>query len=191
MTPAAPTTENNARSSKSMRKKRRPADAKTSKSAPATPLFDEQEMIIDLCRYSEGILTEQQVRKKYRLPDDIWTKMAEDESLCERIEAERVRRVRSGDCKRELAQKHVVRGPAVLAGIMDDPSTHAKHKIDSIRALDHLAANGPQAAGDGSMFNIVINLGADADGREIVETYNKPIKIGVSDDNTIIDNIGE
>jgi hypothetical protein len=114
--------------------------------------------------------------------------MGEDDNFVRKVDDRRIHRVRDGSCKRELAALHVVRGPAVLAGIMDDPSTHAKHKIDSIRAPDHLAANGPQAAGDSSRFVIQINLGADADGREIVETYNKPIKIGVSDDNTIIDN---
>jgi hypothetical protein len=158
---------------------------------PTSSFADDVELVEDLARYAEGVLSEKEVRKRHRLNEKAWLAMGEDDLLCERIDDRRIRRVRDGSTKRELAQKHVVRGPAVLAGIMDDPGTHAKHKIDSIRALDHLAANGPQAAGDGSMFNIVINLGADADGREIIETYNKPRKIGVSDDNTIIDNIGE
>ena len=117
--------------------------------------------------------------------------MSEDNELARRISERRIHRVRDGSCKRELAALHVVRGPQVLANIMDDPSAHAKHKIDSIRTLDSLAGNGPQTAGDSSRFIIQINLGSDADGNEIVERYNKPRKIGVSDDNTNIDNTAE
>jgi hypothetical protein len=117
--------------------------------------------------------------------------MGSDDDLVRKIDDRRIRRIRDGSMKRELALLHVVRGPAVLANILDDPSTHAKHKIDSIKCLDQLAGNGPQAAGDSSRFVIQISLGADADGREIIETYDKPRAIGVSDDNTTIDNIGE
>jgi hypothetical protein len=71
---------------------------------------------------------------------------------------------------------------------MDDPSTHSKHKVDAIKTLDQLATPpGQEGAADSSRFVIQISLGADADGKEIIETYDKPRAIGVSDDNTIID----
>jgi hypothetical protein len=37
------------------------------------------------------------------------------------------------------------------------------------------------------VFSIVINLGADENGKQIVETYHKPLKIGVNDADPCID----
>jgi hypothetical protein len=164
------------RSSKGRRKKRGPQlDAKASKN-PTTPFADDSELVEDLARFAENILSEKEVRKRHRLDEKAWLAMAEDELLCERIDDRRIRRVRDGSTKRELAQKHVIRGPAVLAEIMDSPSTHAKHKIDSIRALDHLAAVPGQAAGaDSSRFIISINIGGD------VEVYNKSRAVKLDD----------
>jgi hypothetical protein len=51
-----------------------------------------------------------------------------------------------------------------LNDIMLDPAANAGHKIDSIKVLDQLADNGAQTATAAARFNIVINLGADADG---------------------------
>jgi hypothetical protein len=76
------------------------------------------------------------VRRKYRHLDNvIWESLGSDE-WAEHIENESLRRQRSGETKRELAQKAIVKGPAVLEAIMTDPATHAKHKIDSIKAMD-------------------------------------------------------
>src|SRR5262249_52807329 len=50
---------------------------------------------------------------------------------------------------------------AILATIMDDPKQSARHRVDSIRALDALADPGPQAATQEDRIHIVINLGAD------------------------------
>jgi hypothetical protein len=41
-----------------------------------SPLFEDHELIVDLARYLEGILTEQQIKKKYRFNDDTWTKIS-------------------------------------------------------------------------------------------------------------------
>jgi hypothetical protein len=154
-----------------------------------TPSFaDDVELVEDLCRYSESVLTEAQVRKRHKLTESDLLAMGEDDDLVRKIDDRKIRRVRDGSCKRELAALHVVRGPQVLANILDDPSTHAKHKVDAIKTLDHLATPpGQVGAADSSRFVIQINLGSDANGREIIETYDKPRAIGVSDDNTIID----
>src|SRR5215471_12005309 len=77
-------------------------------------LIDNLEFITDLARYAEGLLSEQQVKKKHRLPDDVWTRLGEDDALVEAIEAEKVRRVRNGQAKREKAQQLVVQACDVL-----------------------------------------------------------------------------
>ena len=76
-----------------------------------------------------------------------WVTLGSDDELVRAIEERKVTRIRSGAAKQEAAQQFVVRGPDILNTIMSDPATHAKHKIDSIRVLDQLAANGPQAVG--------------------------------------------
>jgi hypothetical protein len=120
-------------------------------------------LVTDLARYAEGICTEAAIRRKYRdvLGDDAWTLLGTDDLLVEMIEAERVRRVRNGSFKRERAQQHITRGPDVLAAIMDDPKANARHRVDSVKALDSLAANGPKDAPEQERIVIKIDLGAD------------------------------
>jgi hypothetical protein len=165
-------------------KKRQPIKANVS--SPTASLADDPELIEDLARFSEGVLSEKEVRKRHRLTESSWIAMSEDDDLVRKIDDRKLRRIRDGSCKRELAQKHVTRGPAVLASIMDDATTHAKHKIDSIKALDALATPPGQAAG-GDTSRFVIQIDLSADGSNVVEQYNKPYKVGVEDDPSNID----
>ena len=95
--------------------------------------------------------------------------------LIEDIEAEKVRRIRNGSAKREKAQQLVVQAPDVLGGIMLDASASPKHRIDSAKALDAFAANGPEAAPASDRFQITINLGSD------VLHFDKSIAIDAND----------
>ena len=80
-----------------------------------TDLINDTEFITDLARYGEGVLTEAEVRRKYRrFDDDIWEKLGSDDALVHAIEAERTRRVRSGACVREKAQLLHTKAPEVL-----------------------------------------------------------------------------
>src|SRR4029077_6530084 len=105
-----------------------------------------RELIIDLCRFSEELMTEKTIRKKYRLAETAWQALGTDERCVELVELEKLRRIRDGSSKREKAQKLVVRAPDVLAGILEDPNANPRHRIDSAKALDDFAANGPGAA---------------------------------------------
>jgi hypothetical protein len=120
-------------------------------------------LVTDLARYAEGICTEAAVRRKYRdtLNDEAWAALGKDDLLVEMVEAEKVRRVRNGSFKRERAQQHITRAPDVLAAIMDDPKANARHRVDSVKALDSLAANGPKDAPEQERIVIRIDLGAD------------------------------
>src|SRR5262245_35342312 len=126
-----------------------------------TALIEDHEFISDMARYAEGLLSEKDVKKRHRFDDTTWERLGEDDKLIEAIEAEKLRRVRSGLAKRELAQKHVVKAPDVLNTIMLDSAASPKHRIDSAKVLDQFAANGPDAAPAADRFIIQINLGDD------------------------------
>jgi hypothetical protein len=134
------------------------------------PLEDDLEFISDMARFSESILSEKAIRKKYRLADDVWEKLADDDNLVRAIEAESVRRIRDGSAKREKSQLLVVRAPDVLSDILLDNTANARHRIDSCKVLNDFAAPGPQGAPPTERFLIQINLGADT------LTFNKSIR---------------
>ena len=126
-------------------------------------LMEDQALIEDLCRYADSILTERQVRQKWHLADDnIWHALGTDESFVERVELERTRRIRTGATKRELAQLHITKGPAILDSIMSDPKANPRHKVDAIKALDQLAGFTPQTSRD-DMDRVVIKIDLGAD----------------------------
>jgi hypothetical protein len=125
-------------------------------------LRDNFEFVSDLARYAEGLCSEQEVRKKYHFDESTWTKLGSDDALAEAIEAEKVRRIRSGAAKRERAQQHIVKGPDILEKIMGDESANARHRIDSVKALNALADNGSGMAPAADRFIIRIDLSADA-----------------------------
>src|SRR5262249_35108023 len=129
-------------------------------STPNLPaLRDNFEFVTDCARFSENLISEQAVRKKYHFSEEAWERLGQDDALVTAIEAEKVRRIRSGAAKREKAQLHVVAAPDVLSGILMDPKANAKHRIDSAKALDDLADNGPQAAAEQDRVIVTINLG--------------------------------
>ena len=129
-----------------------------------------RQLIVDCCRFQEKILTEQQVRKKYRFDEAAWEALGTDE-MVRAVEEESVRRIRDGSSKRELAQKHIVRGPDVLSSILLDDSANARHRIDSCKVLNDLASNGPGDIAPASDRSIIqINLGED------VVRFNKSVR---------------
>ena len=134
-----------------------------------------RELIVDCVRFAEGILTEQQVRKKFRFDAGAWEALGSNEELIEKIEAEKLRRMRDGSTKREKAQLLVVKGPTILDSIASDVSASPRHRVDAIKVLDGMAANGPTAAPEADRFIIQINLGSD------VLKFDKSIEINPND----------
>ena len=141
-----------------------------SKPAPDRSLIDNHELITDLARFSEALCTESAIRKKWRLSEETWELLGSSDELIRAIEEEKTRRIRSGATKRELAQQHVIRGPNVLATIMDDPKANARHRVDSIKALNAIADPGPEAAAEQRVF-IRIDMSADTKNPKDVLTF--------------------
>jgi hypothetical protein len=126
------------------------------------PTRDDISFVQDMARFSEGITDEAAIRKKYRLTNDVWEALGNDDDLVRAITDEKTRRVRDGSFKREKSQQLVVRAPDVLSKIMDDDSQSARHRIDSCKVLNDLAANGPEnTAPMADRFQIIIRLDAD------------------------------
>jgi hypothetical protein len=140
-----------------------------------TSLTENHEFITDCARYAEGLLSEKEVKKKHHFDDATWESLGNNEKLIEAIEAEKVRRIRNGSTKRERAQQLVVQAPGVLGDIMLDASASPKHRIDSAKALDAFAANGPEAAPASDRFQIIINLGDE------VLHFDKSIAVAPND----------
>jgi hypothetical protein len=124
-------------------------------------LINNHDFITDLCRYSESIYTETDVRKKWRLTDEDWERAGNDDALVRAIEDEKIRRVRNGTHAREKAQQVFVKVPDVLDEILSDKNASPRHRIESSRELRAIANVGPEAQPTADRYVIQINLGAD------------------------------
>src|SRR5262245_57457769 len=153
-------------------------------------LLEDREFITDCARFAEGLLTEKQIKKKYRFDSETWEHLGSDDALIEMIELEKLRRIRNGATAREKAQTHFATAPDILNNIMQDGAASPRHKIESAKALGQIAA-GPEAAAPAASterFQIIINMGNG----EVV-TYDKPrtIEPNASTENTTDQPSGE
>jgi hypothetical protein len=137
--------------------------------------IEDDELIEDLARYADGTLSETAVRSRHHLSNEDWAALGENDKLVELVEACKLRRIRTGATKRELAQREIIDGPQILGKIMRDPGSNARHVIDAVKSLDTLASTGAEAAAAGARFEITINLNGD------VEHYSKSIEVNAND----------
>jgi hypothetical protein len=149
----------------------------------AASLLENQDFITDFARFSESILDEKFLRRKYKFDNSVWEKLGSDERLIEAIEYERVKRMRNGDSAREKAQQLFVAAPAVLGGILNDNKANARHRIESAREIRAIANVGPDSTPATDRFQITIVLNADGstDPRDVIQ-FDKPRAVGIEDD---------
>jgi len=119
------------------------------------------QLVQDLARFSEGLVTEKDIRRRYQFDESTWTALGENEALFAAIEDEKTRRIRNGQQKRERSQKLVTQAPDVLGEILCSKEANPRHRIDAARALDDFSVDKPEAAAATDRFHIVINLGSD------------------------------
>jgi hypothetical protein len=98
-----------------------------------------RQFVCDMAQFADGTLSEKMVRRKWRLDNSTWETLGLDDELVEAIETEKLRRMRNGSTKRELAQQLIVAAPNVLSKIMLDDKTSPRHKVDAVKVLDQLA----------------------------------------------------
>jgi hypothetical protein len=132
----------------------------------------------DCVRHIEGLISAEQLRKKYELDDIGWARLAENEPLQRAVGAQKERRIRSGDAAREKAAHLFVEAPTVLGDILRDPTNSPRHRVDAIRELRACAGVGSEnkpAADERERFVININFGK---GNVLHKTVDlKPIKV--------------
>jgi hypothetical protein len=146
-----------------------------------TSLINNHELIQNLARYAEDLLSEHDIKKKYRFDNATWTQLCTDEKFIEAVEIERIRRTRLGLTARERAQKLFTETPTVLGNILHDETKPSRHRIEAAKEIRAVAATGPDAASASEeKFSIVINLGEDY--KLVVD---KPIQPTPNDSNTI------
>jgi hypothetical protein len=149
-----------------------------------TALIANADFVSDFARYSEGILDEKFLRRKYnQFDNDVWQSLGSDDELVSAIEAEKVKRMRNGDSAREKAQQLFVSAPSVLGGILNDSKANARHRIESAREIRAIAAVGPDSTPATDRFQLIINLTADgsSDPRDVIQ-FDKPRAVGIEDD---------
>jgi hypothetical protein len=118
--------------------------------------------IADCARNIEGLLSDVEIRAKYELSEEDWTRLADNVHVLRAVRAERDRRILSGECAREAAQRHLAKAPHVLNTILTDEQVSPRHRIEAARELRQAAGNGPDhTAGPQHRFTIQINLGGD------------------------------
>jgi hypothetical protein len=117
--------------------------------------------IADCARNTEGLLSDHEIKAKYELSDEDWERLAGNIHLLRAVRAERDRRILSGECGREAAQRYFAKAPNVLNRILIDEQVSPRHRIEAARELRQAAGNGPDTAGPREKFIIKINLGAD------------------------------
>jgi hypothetical protein len=127
------------------------------------------QLVQDLARFSEGLVTEKDIKRRYRFDDATWESLNND-ALIAAVEDEKTRRIRSGALKRERSQALVTSAPAVLGEILLDKNASPKHRIDSAKVLDSFSANGPAGVPAADRFQITINIG------DQVLSFDKPLK---------------
>jgi hypothetical protein len=139
--------------------------------------------VADATRAAEGLISDRELAEKYELSPADWQAITKDMMLARAIRAERERRVHKGTAAKEAAAKHFVKMPTILAGIAENAASNPRHVIEAAKEIRAVANGGePQNASNQSeRFVITINLGADADGKPVVEHYDKSIAIDVND----------
>jgi hypothetical protein len=122
-----------------------------------------RKLVSDLARYSEGICSELEVRKRHHFDESTWNALGDNEALLAEVDAEKLRRIRSGAAKREKSQHLVIKAPDVVSGIMLDPAQNARHRIDAAKVLDTFAESGPKdGPAAAELFVIKIDLSGDS-----------------------------
>jgi hypothetical protein len=116
--------------------------------------------VTDCVRFIEGLLTEEQLRKKYQLDDASWQQLATNEPLQQRVGAQKEKRIRDGTAAREKAAHLFLAAPDVLSTIMTDATASPRHRVDACRELRATAAVGAENKPDErERIHISINFG--------------------------------
>src|SRR5215475_7077473 len=91
--------------------------------------------VVDATRAAEGLLSDRELAEKYELSPADWQDITKNTALGHAVRSERDRRVKDGTAVREMAAKHLVKGPGILDSIMVNPQANNRHRIEAFREL--------------------------------------------------------
>jgi hypothetical protein len=132
---------------------------------------------IDCCRFIEGLITEEALRKKYGLHTDAqWRELSDIEPLQLLIGKLKEERVRSGEAQREKAAQHWLNAVDVVGAIVADPTAPSRARLDGAREL-RTTVQGTQdsnKSNERERFVININFGGGNVLRKTVDL--QPVK---------------
>lgn len=118
------------------------------------------EFVLHCARYTEGLLSEADIKSKWAITDAGWAALANNTHLLDRVRRERERRVFNGAAAREGAQHHLTKAPNVLGGILTDATIPPRHRIEAARELRQAVSGGDVASNkETEKLTVVINLG--------------------------------
>lgn len=117
--------------------------------------------VTDCARNIEGLIADQDIKGKWGLDDGAWSDLGCNKPLLDAVRLERERRIHNNEAAREAAQRHLVKAPAVLGGILTDETVAPRHRIEAAKELRQAAGAEADEAGAKETFVIHIDLGAD------------------------------
>jgi hypothetical protein len=131
-----------------------------------------QAFVSDCARYTEGLLAEADVKRKWGVSDEAWQGLEQNDAVLEAVQRERERRVMNGAAATEGARRQFVKTPSVLGSILSSDEVSPRHRIEAARELRAIVgANSDPNRQAGEKFTVVINLGAD---EKRVYDFNRP-----------------
>jgi hypothetical protein len=118
-----------------------------------------RQFAVDCVRFIEGLVSEEQLRKKYALVTDAaWRELSDIEPLQLLIGQLREKRIRSGEAQREKASLRWASAIDIVHAIVQDPTASAKHRLDGARELRACAGAGAEDKLVDGRDRIVITL---------------------------------
>jgi hypothetical protein len=122
-----------------------------------------RQFISHCARYTEGLISEAEMKCKWGLSDEAWRGLEHNAALLEAVRREHDRRLADHGATAEVAQRQFAKAPAVLGGILTNEDVSPRHRIEAARELRAIvAADRADSAQQGKPVTITINLGADA-----------------------------
>jgi len=135
--------------------------------------------VVDCTRHVEDLISAEQLRAKYRLDEEAWRGLADNEPLQRAVARQKERRIRSGEAAKEKAQHLFLSAPGVLSDILNDSSASPRHRIEAARELRQTAAIGSEAATQtAERFSIRIDLTAGGNRDDVIVIDGPTRKVG-------------
>jgi hypothetical protein len=116
----------------------------------------------DCARYTEGLISEAEIRSRWGLTDEQWQAFEQNTPILDAVRHERERRIMNGAAVAEAARRQHVNAPSVLGSILSNDGVSPRHRIEAARELRAIAIDNGRSEGHAhEKFTVIINIGKD------------------------------